>query len=97
VLSSLSPLSVMDRGYSICQDAATGAVITDVSKVSVGDQILVRLSRGSLEASVLGKRRRTGGDGGAGGAGGIDARDVSDPIDRSHPSDRSHRSDKETR
>jgi len=52
LLRSLSPLAVLDRGYAICQDAASGAVITDAAAVSPGDEVRVRLSRGGLAARV---------------------------------------------
>ncbi|HEY3174683.1 MAG TPA: exodeoxyribonuclease VII large subunit [Candidatus Polarisedimenticolia bacterium] len=52
VLASLSPLAVLDRGYAICQDPATGAVIADASSVSAGDEVRVRLARGRIGARV---------------------------------------------
>ena len=52
LLMSLSPLAVLERGYAICQDAATGAVVTDASRVAAGDQVNVRLGHGRLGATV---------------------------------------------
>jgi len=52
VLNSLSPLAVLERGYAICQDQRTGAVIADAAAVSTGDEIRVRLSRGRVDAKV---------------------------------------------
>lgn len=52
VLTSLSPLAVLDRGYAICQDPATGAVITDAARVAVGDTVNVRLGHGRIGAAV---------------------------------------------
>jgi len=52
LLQSLSPLSVLERGYAICQLPATGAVITSAHEVSPGDEVRVRLARGRLEANV---------------------------------------------
>ena len=50
-LESLSPYSVLARGYSIARDA-TGAVVTDASSVSVGDTVSVELHRGKIVADV---------------------------------------------
>jgi exodeoxyribonuclease VII large subunit len=52
VLKSLSPLAVLDRGYAICQDPATGLVFTDASRLSPGDEVKVRLARGRLLSRV---------------------------------------------
>ena len=54
VLNSLSPLAVLQRGYAICHDAATGAVITDAAAVSAGKDVSVRLARGRVDARVIG-------------------------------------------
>ena len=52
LLRSLSPLAVLDRGYAICQDPATGSVISDASRLSPGDDVKVRLARGRLLSRV---------------------------------------------
>jgi len=52
LLSSLSPLSVLDRGYAICQSSATGAIIASATAVAPGDEVRVRLSRGRIGAEV---------------------------------------------
>ena len=52
LLTSLSPIAVLERGYAICQDAMTGAVVTDASQVARGDEVRVRLWRGRLGATV---------------------------------------------
>lgn len=51
-LEALSPLAVLKRGYSICQDAS-GRIISDAAQVEVGDQIVVKPSRGKLRCEVL--------------------------------------------
>ncbi len=51
-LSALSPLSVVARGYSITADA-DGTPLRSVKSVRVGQNIKIRLSDGSLDASVL--------------------------------------------
>jgi len=52
VLHTLSPLAVLDRGYAICLDAASGAIITDAASVSGGDHVIVKVARGRIEAEV---------------------------------------------
>jgi exodeoxyribonuclease VII large subunit len=58
-LNALSPLATLGRGYSICR-RADGSVVHDTSDVADGDDIRVRLARGSLAARVTG--RTEGGD-----------------------------------
>ena len=53
VLGSLSPLAVLDRGYAICQEAEGLKVVTDATRVSPGDNVNIRLARGSLAARVV--------------------------------------------
>ena len=50
-LEALSPLKVLSRGYAITRDSG-GHVVTDAANVSVGDNVSVRLEKGSLEATV---------------------------------------------
>ncbi|MEE2987108.1 MAG: exodeoxyribonuclease VII large subunit [Nitrospinota bacterium] len=49
-LNALSPLSILDRGYSICTHE--GKVVKTSPQVHEGDSIQVRLSRGELECKV---------------------------------------------
>jgi exodeoxyribonuclease VII large subunit len=50
-LHALSPLAILERGYSICRDAR-GLIVRDVAGVEVGELIEARLARGSLECRV---------------------------------------------
>ena len=52
---ALSPLAVLDRGYSITFDKATGAVVRSSDEVEEGAALNIRLARGSLDAQVTGK------------------------------------------
>jgi exodeoxyribonuclease VII large subunit len=54
-LAALSPLAVLERGYSITFDADTGAVLRDADGVDEGAQLKIKLARGSLDAEVKGK------------------------------------------
>jgi exodeoxyribonuclease VII large subunit len=51
-LIALSPDSVLARGYSITQDASTGAVLRSSSDTARGRKVRVRLARGRLGATV---------------------------------------------
>ncbi|MBC8875842.1 MAG: exodeoxyribonuclease VII large subunit [Planctomycetes bacterium] len=51
-LESLSPLAVLNRGYSVTQKADDGEVITDAGILSVGDSINSRLAHGHVISRV---------------------------------------------
>ncbi len=52
-LGALSPLRVIDRGYSITVDTATGRVITTAAAVAPGAVLRTRLAQGSLVSEVM--------------------------------------------
>jgi len=52
---ALSPLAVLERGYSITFNKDTGAVIRSPEDVEVGSKLRVRLAGGALDAEVTGK------------------------------------------
>jgi exodeoxyribonuclease VII large subunit len=52
-LEALSPLAVMERGYSITVDAATGRLLTTADAVGEGSVLRTRLARGTLVSEVL--------------------------------------------
>jgi exodeoxyribonuclease VII large subunit len=51
-LIALSPDSVLSRGYSITQDAATGAVVRAASDTAAGRGVRIRLASGRVAARV---------------------------------------------
>jgi exodeoxyribonuclease VII large subunit len=51
-LDALSPLNVLGRGYSIAYDER-GRVLHSAADVALGDNVTVRLGKGSLEATVI--------------------------------------------
>ncbi len=51
-LDSLSPLAVLERGYSITMRRDSGKVITDASAVTAGDDLSIRLHRGEVSCRV---------------------------------------------
>ena len=53
-LVSLDPRAVLQRGYAIVQQEATGQVVASVRQVSAGDRLRVLVADGDFETSVLG-------------------------------------------
>jgi exodeoxyribonuclease VII large subunit len=51
ILKERSPLTILNRGYSITRDAA-GRIVRDAEQVSIGDDLAIRLARGELGATV---------------------------------------------
>ena len=51
-LQALSPLAVLARGYSICQNLSDGQVIREAQTVAPGTQVDIRLWRGRLQCTV---------------------------------------------
>ncbi|PYS94839.1 MAG: exodeoxyribonuclease VII large subunit [Acidobacteria bacterium] len=51
-LGALSPLAVLARGYAICFEAGSDAVLKEAGRVRVGAPVRVRLHRGSLGCEV---------------------------------------------
>ena len=53
-LAGLSPLRILDRGYSIVQDES-GAIVKDAASVAPDALVGIRLARGGLRARVTGR------------------------------------------
>lgn len=51
-LGALSPLSVLNRGFSLVQTEAND-IVRDAENIKAGDGVKIRLARGKLEAKVL--------------------------------------------
>jgi exodeoxyribonuclease VII large subunit len=51
-LRLLSPVNVLERGYSITTDAATGNILRSAEEASTGQAIRTRLKRGTIESIV---------------------------------------------
>jgi len=50
-LDALSPVKVLERGFSLTQ-RADGRIVTRASDVAPGDELRVRLREGSIDATV---------------------------------------------
>jgi exodeoxyribonuclease VII large subunit len=55
LLRERSPLTILNRGYSITRDAR-GRIVRDAEHVSVGDDLSIRLARGELGATIREKK-----------------------------------------
>ena len=53
-LRLLSPEHVLERGFSITHDAATGAVLRDASRVQPGQKLQTRLRHGEITSTADG-------------------------------------------
>ncbi len=51
-LTTLSPLAILERGYSITSKLITGELIKDVAKVKVGDDLNIKVHQGQMTAKV---------------------------------------------
>ncbi|PKN37815.1 MAG: exodeoxyribonuclease VII large subunit [Deltaproteobacteria bacterium HGW-Deltaproteobacteria-2] len=52
VLESLSPLSVLQRGYSITRSTANGMIVRQVEALSIGEDVNVQLAKGNFNAKI---------------------------------------------
>ena len=55
ILKERSPLTILERGYSITRDAL-GKIVRDAAQVALGDDLSIRLARGELAATVRTKK-----------------------------------------
>jgi exodeoxyribonuclease VII large subunit len=53
ILDSLSPLAILKRGYSIARTMPEGLIIKEAAALAVGDEVGVKVSRGSFDARVI--------------------------------------------
>jgi len=52
LLDSLSPLAVLQRGYSLARILPEGRIIRDAAMLTVGDSLEIQVQKGRLEAEV---------------------------------------------
>jgi exodeoxyribonuclease VII large subunit len=55
-LDSLSPLAVLGRGYAIPRRARDGRIVRAPGDVALGEELVVRVAGGEIEATVTGTR-----------------------------------------
>jgi exodeoxyribonuclease VII large subunit len=51
-LHALSPLAILDRGYSIVETVPARRIVRDVRQVTAGQEVVARLARGQLRCTV---------------------------------------------
>jgi exodeoxyribonuclease VII large subunit len=51
-LHALSPLAILDRGYSIVATVSAGRIVRDARQVVAGEEVVARLARGQLRCTV---------------------------------------------
>ena len=54
-LDALSPLSVLNRGFSIAENEK-GEILRDAKNVKANEKVKIRLARGTIEAQVTGSK-----------------------------------------
>jgi len=52
LLQTLSPYSILQRGYSIARRVATGEILKTTSSVTIGDIVSLQLTDGALVLAV---------------------------------------------
>jgi exodeoxyribonuclease VII large subunit len=52
ILESLSPLSVLQRGYSITRSMASGMIVRQAADLSVGEDVNIQLAEGNFNAKI---------------------------------------------
>lgn len=57
-LNALSPLRVLERGYSICLLGGSKQIVKDAEQIKLGDEVDLKLFQGELVCKVIGKNGR---------------------------------------
>ena len=52
ILESLSPLGVLQRGYSITRSMASGMIVRQTAALNVGDDVNIQLAEGNFNAKI---------------------------------------------
>ena len=55
-ITALSPMGILERGYSITRSLPAAQLVRDAESVTIGDRLQILLGTGSLEAAVTGQR-----------------------------------------
>ncbi len=51
-LNAVNPLSILERGYSVCSSEKTGQAVKSNEEIREGDAVKIRLSKGKLDCTV---------------------------------------------
>ena len=54
-ITALSPMGILERGYSITRSLPDAQLVRDAESVTIGDRLQILLGTGSLEAAVTGR------------------------------------------
>ena len=52
VLESLSPLGVLQRGYSITRSMSSGMIVRQAADLNIGEDVNVQLAKGKFDAKI---------------------------------------------
>ena len=52
ILESLSPLNVLQRGYSITRNVASGMIVRQAAALGIGEDVNVQLAKGNFNAKI---------------------------------------------
>jgi len=52
ILESLSPLGVLQRGYSITRSMDSGMIVRQANAMNVGEDVNIQLARGNFNAKI---------------------------------------------
>ena len=56
-LTAISPIAVLERGYSIVTDPSGRKIYRSAEELSKGDPVKIRMSSGEVEATIGGKQK----------------------------------------
>jgi exodeoxyribonuclease VII large subunit len=52
ILESLSPLGVLQRGYSITRSMGSGMIVRQAADLNIGEDVNIQLARGNFNAKI---------------------------------------------
>jgi exodeoxyribonuclease VII large subunit len=55
-LDAVSPLKVLERGYAVAINLRDGRAVVDATRVEIGDELDLRLSRGRVRARAIARQ-----------------------------------------
>lgn len=52
MLKTVSPTSTLERGYAIVTDSKSNTVVTNTSKLNIGDKLRIKLSKANIDTTI---------------------------------------------